>query len=435
MRGDGSVYEERDPRAGGTRWVAQLVVEGRKAPVKRRLSEVPDGKGGKRRAKKADAEKLLKEMRRLAARGELLAKAKAPEPLKVPTVAEALREWIAWLPDSAAAPGARTVANYRSLISNDLAPSDLGAMRLDAVNDSHVTALFAELAAKGRAGGTITKERSILGRAFRRAKKVPKWREGLAAWSTPMPDIGPEDMPKTKPVVVRRKMTPDEIRALLAATAEHRFLGTWVRLGVDSCARPNELAALRWCDLDLTADKPTVSITRGIAWESVNGRRVPVLTTTKTGEAGHHTVTISPSTVAALRAHWKHQADERQAAPGAWPDEQAGIDLTDLVFHKPDGRLVDDNHQAYELSKASKAAELEPVTPYLTRHAGAELIRRHFGVAGPLVADAALGHKPQGVSPALANYVTFGGVVDSTCLDAVLYPPAEGEGDAQAVAQ
>lgn len=430
MRGDGSVYEEKDPR-GGKRWVAQLAVEGRKAPVKRRLSEVTDAKGDLRKATKKDAEKLLKEMRRLAARGELIKKKTEAAAVKLPTVVEVLNHWLAEGCPSGRTrrPAPRTIRCYRGLARNSVAPFALGAMRVDAVHDGHVDALFRELAENGLSSETLTKLRGILGRAFRLAKKDNRWREGLASWTNPVAEV---DMPETKPTTKRRKLTVDEIRKLFAATADHRFAGTWVRLGIDCCARPSELSALRWSDLDLTADKPTVTLHRSIEWErDDNNRPLALLGATKTGEAGHRTVTLSPSTVAALRAHWKRQAAERQAAaelnlPG-WDDEHDGIDLTDLVFHTETGQLINVPVIAYALAKASKAAGIGHVTPYLTRHAGAELIKKHFGPVGPLVADAALGHKPQGVSPALGAYVTFGGVVDSTCLDAVLEAAEEAD--------
>src|SRR3954468_12678416 len=140
MRGDGSVYTESDGK-GGVRWVAQLYVQGRPTPVKRRLSRLSDGKGGWRKAEERDAEKLLREMRRQAARGELDPKKPEPERPLLPTVAEVLEEWLADGCRGGKKPGGvgdRTADSYASLIRTDLAPSTLGKMRLNDVRVGHI---------------------------------------------------------------------------------------------------------------------------------------------------------------------------------------------------------------------------------------------------------------------------------------------------------
>jgi len=59
MKGDGSIYETED-RQGRRRWVVQVVVQGRKTPVRRWF---PAG------ATKMNAKKLLRQLRDLRARG------------------------------------------------------------------------------------------------------------------------------------------------------------------------------------------------------------------------------------------------------------------------------------------------------------------------------------------------------------------------------
>ena len=101
----------------------------------------------------------------------------------------------------------------------------------------------------------------------------------------------------------------DDVRALLDAVKDEPLLAPWVRLGIDCAARPGELAALTWADLDLKATPATVTITKAIVWEpDEHGRTVARLTAGKTAtedhpHRGHRRVTISPSTVAALKAH------------------------------------------------------------------------------------------------------------------------------------
>jgi integrase len=76
--------------------------------------------------------------------------------------------------------------------------------------------------------------------------------------------------------------------------------------------RQGELAALRWEDLDLEGDRPSVSVRR-----SADTRTKSVITPTKTGE--ERTVIIGPRTVEVLKSHRSRQRQERMAA-SRWDD-------------------------------------------------------------------------------------------------------------------
>jgi integrase len=420
MKGDGSIYETED-RQGRTRWVVQLVVEGRKTPIRRWL---PAGATDK------DAKKLLRQLRDLRARGELKPKARgAPEPVKLPTVAE----WMAtWLDEGAPGgrkangPGARTLDVYRGLVASDIAPGAFGALHIDEVRRRDTRDLLDRLAKLGRSRATLNKELGLLVRAFRHAQL--RYEEELGDRVNPAENV---TLPRTKAATKRRALVGDdgnveEIRNLLAAGDDDRLLGAWVRLGIDCAGRPGELAALQWPDLVLQPDdpddKPTVTLVKSLVWEAgPDGHLVARIAEGKTGELGHRRLTISLNTAAALIKHRKTLMAERLAAPpGYRPETQDGIELADFVFLRPDGKLVDRHYVHRVLQAAVKAADLPAVTPYELRHTGATLIDAHHPEREAMAARA-LGHAAPSVGRATPKYLHRRlQTIDSTVLDTVL---------------
>jgi integrase len=422
MKGDGSYYETED-RQGRKRWIAQLTVEGLKRPVRRWL---PVG------ASEKDAKKLLRQLRDLRARGELKPKERGlPEPVKLPTIAEWMTTWL----DEGApggrkgnGPGPRTLDVYRGRVVCDIAPGQFGSLRLDEVRRRDVRDLLDRLAKLGRSRATLNKELGLLVRAFRHAQL--RYEEDLADRSNPAENVG---LPRTKAPTKRRALVgdngeADEVRRLLEAVEGDRLLDAWAWIGVDCAGRPGELAALRWPDLVLKADKPedklTVTLVKSLVWEPAECEHVGPLARIsegKTGEMGHRRLTISAGTAAVLLKHRKRLQAERLAAPpGYWPETQDGIDLAEFVFLRPDGRLVDRHYIHRILQGVVKAAGLAPVTPYELRHTGATLIDAHHD-EGEVMAARALGHAPAGGGRATAGYLHRGlRTIDSTVLDTAL---------------
>jgi integrase len=425
MKGDGSIYEHVD-RQGRLRWVAQVSVAGRTTPVRRWL---PPG------ADKKAAQRKLRELRDQRARGELDKREEKPAPVALPTLAEWLRSWYAeGAPGGRKrkGPGRNTLDLYERLIRCDIAPDALGSLRLDQIKRRDARAMLDRLAARGRARGTLQKELSLLGRAYRWAQM--RFEDEIGERANPFDGV---TLPATRDAATRRALAVAETRILFQAVGTDRLLPAWARLGVDSCARPGELAALRWADLDLSDDERTVTIIRGIAWEKADqdepdgsesaedaadddqsderARTVPRLTETKTGTPGHRRLTISPGTVEALKSHKRQMAAERLSAPGYWPDEQDGIDLTDLVFRTERGALVDHHYLRRRLNRAGEDAGIGRVNPYDLRHTGATLIWERKGYDA---AARALGHVQGGSTAGYLHgrLATF----DSTVLDAAL---------------
>jgi len=101
-----------------------------------------------------------------------------------------------------------------------------------------------------------------------------------------------------------------QLNAFLHSARSHR-LYAFYRLAAYTGAR-GEMLYLRWRALDLDA----AEVTLGGSTAVVRGQRVEG--TTKGGRS--RVIGIDRETVAALREHHRHQAEERLAAGSAWSD-------------------------------------------------------------------------------------------------------------------
>jgi integrase len=100
-------------------------------------------------------------------------------------------------------------------------------------------------------------------------------------------------------------------------------------------ARRGEALALRWSDLDLDTEHPTVTIARSLGLAAnETGPKVLHLTPTKTGRKRR--VYLDAATVAALKAWKARQTAERLAAGPRWTDPLEGR----LVFARDAVRLA-----------------------------------------------------------------------------------------------
>jgi integrase len=104
----------------------------------------------------------------------------------------------------------------------------------------------------------------------------------------------------------------EEVQRFLAAISDHRWAAP-IRLSVLYGLRRSELLGLRWSAVDLK--KHTVRIERALV--EVHGR--PEWSDGKNARS-RRTISIDPSTMSALAAHRKLQAEERLAAGADWVD-------------------------------------------------------------------------------------------------------------------
>ncbi len=90
---------------------------------------------------------------------------------------------------------------------------------------------------------------------------------------------------------IRRPLTPDEKKAVLAVAQVHRA-GLWV-LSMLSCGlRPEETVPLMWSDLDLTDGKETMTVQRAVEW--VKGKAKIKGLKGKTGKKGEEAIRKIP---------------------------------------------------------------------------------------------------------------------------------------------
>lgn len=362
--GEGTVYE--DPPGSG-RWRAELWIDGRKT------SRIGPGK-------KAAAAKLadLKKARDLR--------------LKVQDGRQTLTTWFDyWLGTIAPLEGrkAKTIAGYRFVADRYILPT-LGQRTLAALTVRDVERWVQQLAAAGgRDGGPLAREtvanamrrlRTALSLAVAR-KAIP---ENVAA-HVKVP-TGPAGAPGAAggdgEERADRYLSPEQVRQLLAAFADHRLRALYA-LAATTGPRQGELIGLRWGQLHLDAAEPAMLLREQIQRVKVakDQPRQIVVDSTKNRKARR--VPLSPELVALLRAHKARQAAERLILGDAWRGE-------DLVFTSTAGTPLDASRLLRQFKTGLTRAGLPDVTFHSLRHSAGSIML----AAGAQIVDVAeiLGH-------------------------------------------
>jgi len=176
----------------------------------------------------------------------------------------------------------------------------------------------------------------------------------------------------------RRSLTEDQAAALLAEAVGHP-LHAAILVGLTRGLRPGEILGLRWTDLDLDANPPTMHIRQAIKREN-NQLRLGEPKTPKS----KRTLVVPDVAVAALRSHRTRQNRDRLANGDVWHD-------LDLVFCTQIGTLIDPSNFRREFKKLTRAAGLRDWTPYEMRHSAVSLLAA-AGVPIDQLADLA-GHR------------------------------------------
>jgi integrase len=211
-----------------------------------------------------------------------------------------------------------TWASYRMNVEKHLVPG-VGSVELQRLSPAHLNAFYRDLLTRGRRntpGGlapkTVRYIHSILHRALRDAVR---W--GFVVRN--VADAADPPKPKTPEMQV---WSPEQLRAFLDHVQADRLYAAWL-LAVTTGMRRGEILGLRWSDLDLEAGRVAVRRPRIVV-----DYRVQV-SEPKTAK-GRRSLALDPATVAALRAHRAHQAEEKLAVGLRYQN-------SDLVFTRPDG--------------------------------------------------------------------------------------------------
>ena len=289
------------------------------------------------------------------------------------TLAEYLeKEWLPSLEISSLRP--TTLASYRSHVRNHLAPTKLGAVRLQQLRREQIARHYAWLLADGRRDGeakpmsasTLRRIHATLHRALRDAAR--------SRWIPVNPATGVE-LPRANG---RERTAWDsaQVRHFLETAKGDRFASLWL-LYATTGARRGELLALRWVDVDLEAQ--TVSIRHSLT--EAGGALIEGEPKTRSGK---RTIAIDPASVAVLKRHRKGQTAERLAAGPRWRDK-------DLVFANGEGDWLLPNRVSSAFIAAAKRSGLPALSLHGLRHSFATiaLVERRLPVT---VVSARLGH-------------------------------------------
>ena len=220
----------------------------------------------------------------------------------------------AWIDECRSGWKASTLAQYQQILKSQLLPV-VGALRVSAVTESRIRQLITGLRDTGlsarRTNLTLLVLKMILRTALRRRYLRDDPTETIRSLREPRTEVDPLD--------------PDEVTAFLAACP------TWWRpyftVAFWTGARPNELAALRWGDVD--GGRGIVRIRAG----RYRGKEGPPKTASSVRD-----IDLSPPVVAALKAQKAQQAAERLKAGRGAPEPGQ-----DYVFTGPESGLLNVN--------------------------------------------------------------------------------------------
>jgi integrase len=296
---------------------------------------------------KADAQAALTALLHGVAEGAFV------EPSKL-TVSEWLERWVATQAVVGKSP--TTLAGYERDVRNHVDPA-VGAARLQALTAADVDRLYATMAAKGLAAGTIKKIHGLVAKALGDAE-----RKGLVGRNV----ARSADPPSTKAARAgeMRVWSPAELRTFLAVTAADEHFPVW-RLTAMTGMRRGEVFGLLWRDVDLEAGTLLIRRQLTTVGYEVITREVPK------SDSGRRTIDLDPETVAVLRRWKATQAGWRLAVGPGWRD-------TGLVFTGPDGSAHHPELVARRIAPLARKAGVPVIRFHDLRHTHAS----HWLAAG-----------------------------------------------------
>jgi integrase len=278
---------------------------------------------------------------------------------------------------------ATTRAAYESHVKHHLAPTALGAMRLQELTRERIGAHYAALLTGGRvqndekplSATTVRRVHATLHRALRDA--VRSHRLSL----NPATDI---EMPEADHIDVRQKAwCGEDLRKFLETIKGDRLSALWL-LYATTGARRGELLGLLWDDVDLDAGRIT------IRHALVALGHEAVVSEPKT-KAGRRTISLDPVTVAALRRHQLAQKAERLATGSKWIDSGYVFTLeSGERFNKP-------NAVSRLFANAVAASSLPRITLHGLRHSWATIALVEEGLDVTTVSER-LGHANKSIT-------------------------------------
>lgn len=312
-KGEGSIFQQGDGR-----WIG-------------RVDLGPDPRTGRRRQRKVTASTKAGAAKRLRdLRAEITSGIIATERPSVGDLAER------WLERVVSRKSETMQGMYRSLADRHLAP--LASIKADQLTVRHVEDWLDARSHLSRS--TLKKLRSLLAQVLDYGRKYRVVTVNVARDA----DMPPGAKQSRHP----RSLTREEAAQLLR-TASGLRLEAWLHVMLGTGARPGEIAALTWFDIDLDAGTIRIVATK-------TGGQVRVLR-------------VAPSVIDVLRSHRKRQSEERLLMGDMWPAEH-----DTLVFRSEAGTPIDAANARRFVRTVADAAEIGHLTPYELRHTHASIL-------------------------------------------------------------
>jgi integrase len=265
-----------------------------------------------------------------------------------------------------------TERGYRDVCRLYIDPH-IGRIELARLTPADVTRMMAALQRQGMGPVTVAKSRKVLARALKVAV-----RDGLVM-RNPATLVDGVQVPRGEQQV----LTVDQAAQLLKA-ADSAGYGTLVTVMLGLGLRRGEVLGLRWRDIDLDADRPTLTVV-GVIGDDIHGKQTwrPRPKTASSRRNLHLPQAVADS----LRAHHRLQARDQLSCPEPW-----GRDWPhrDFVFTTAVGTPLDADRVTKTVIAIAAAAGLGHWTPHDLRHSAASLLIAQ-GVTLKEVSEA-LGH-------------------------------------------
>lgn len=271
----------------------------------------------------------------------------------------------------------RTYALYEQILRSHIS-SRIGSTPIQKLNAATLQSVYAELMRSGLQALTVLHVHRVVHRMLRHA----------AQWGTVHSNVASlVDAPTVQATEIAI-LTPQQVQSVLAGL-RGKPIYTVATVALGTGMRRGELLALRWQDVDLEAG--VIRVERSLEQTTRAGL---VFKAPKT-RAGRRSITLPPTTLAELKAHWRLALEQRMALGAGRPPEDA------LVFGNWDGSPRSPNALTKEWSVAMAKAGLF-ATLHSLRHthastliaAGLDVltISRRLGHGSPAITLTVYGH-------------------------------------------
>jgi integrase len=258
--------------------------------------------------------------------------------------------------------------------------SALGSMKLTQLSPQQLQKFYTDKLASGKSSTYVRHIHACIHRALEDALRFGLVQRNVAnlVKAPPM---------RKRPMAV---YTPEQVRTFLSITRGERLEALYV-LALSTGMRLGEMLGLKWHDVDLEGGLVQVQTTLKL---SVHGGRE----VGKPKTAGsQRKVMLTPTAIAALRAHRVRQLEEHLQAGETWQD-------TGLVFTNTIGNALDPtNVYKYQYKPLLKHAGLPMIRLHDLRHTAATLLL--LSGIHPKVVSEMLGHSSINITLNLYSHV------------------------------